>query len=149
MTPFFLHSDYHLHQQPSLQTSPTLLVHVFTFHLDCFLSGLSPSLAFLNSSLYTATERDYSKTQIPPCDFPTTNLSVAPFLVHKALHYLTGASFLLLLSDFWAPCSSQSTFGSLAVSPSLIGKALLVGVPFSPFFLPSLLFPHLLHSAGS
>lgn len=103
-----LHSILSLRQQlwwASLQTCPTLLAHALTSHLDCFLSGLSPSLAFLNSSLYT--EKDCSETQIWSRDFPTKNLSVAPFLAHKALYYLACAFFLPHLPTFelYAPAS--------------------------------------------
>ena len=67
-------------------------------------------IAFLNfgPSLYPATEKDSSHTQIWPCNFLAKNLSVAPLLVHRALHYLACASFLPHLSDFWALCSNHS-----------------------------------------
>lgn len=110
-----LHSYYHLHQQLWLVGFTPNKSHFISSHsyiscilVDCFLGGLSPLLAFLNSSLYTVTEKVYFKTQIWLCDFPAKNLLVAPLLAHKALYYLTCASFLPHISDSWASCSSQS-----------------------------------------
>ena len=46
----------------SLQTRPILLVHALPSHMDNgFSSGLLPSFIFLNSSLYTATEKTVLK----------------------------------------------------------------------------------------
>lgn len=42
---------------PSASLSASLQVHALTSHLDCFLSGLSPSFTFLNSRLYTVTRK--------------------------------------------------------------------------------------------
>ena len=105
---FLLHSRNQQLWSASLQTRPILLVHALPSHLDnCFSSGLLPSFIFLNSILYTATEKTVFKYR---SSHMISLLKSFQWLLSRPTepYYLACASFLPHLSDFWTLHFSHS-----------------------------------------
>ena len=103
-----LHSRNQQLWSASLQTRPILLVHALPSHLDnCFSSGLLPSFIFLNSILYTATEKTVFKYR---SSHMISLLKSFQWLLSRPTepYYLACASFLPHLSDFWTLHFSHS-----------------------------------------
>ena len=94
--------------QPHSKPRPILLVHALPSHLDnCFSSGLVPSFIFLNSILYTATEKTVFKHR---SSHMISLLKSFQWLLSWPTepYYLACASFLPHLSDFWTLHFSHS-----------------------------------------